>query len=160
MLIVFLSSAGPVWAMVGTTPAQFNVSNSGAASYSIPIKLPPAVGGMAPNLSLNYSSQSGNGVMGKGWQVGGGSYITRCGTNFERDDYIDGVDFDLNDQWCLDGQRLIPVSGDNGAEGAEYRTEIDTYKKSYRIAIIPLKIILTDSRYGQKMAVLVNILQS
>ena len=127
----------PKTSLVGATPGAFNVSQSGAATFSVPIKLPPAVGGMAPNLSLRYSSQSGNGLLGLGWQVNGISYITRCSTNYERDGQIDGVNFNDNDQYCLGGQRLIPILGVNGSDGTEYRTEIDTYKKivSYGVAV-------------------------
>jgi hypothetical protein len=36
-----------------------------------------------------------------------------------------GVNYDDNDRYCLDGQRLIAISGQNGKSGSEYRTEID-----------------------------------
>ena len=55
----------------GATPGSFNVSESGAANYSIPIAMPPSTAGMAPQLSLNYSSQGGNGLLGMGWSLGG-----------------------------------------------------------------------------------------
>jgi len=123
------SATIPSSQIVGSTPGAFEVSQSGAATYTVPIKLPPAVGGMVPNLSLRYSSQSGNGILGLGWQLNGISYITRCSTNYERDGRIDGVNFDENDQFCLGGSRLIPVDGVNGQPGTEYRTEVDTYNK-------------------------------
>jgi hypothetical protein len=34
-------------------PGQFNVDSSGAFTYSIPIAVPPGIGGMVPALSLN-----------------------------------------------------------------------------------------------------------
>jgi hypothetical protein len=43
----------------------------------------------------------------------------RCGTSLTRDGFIDDVDFDENDQFCLDGQRLVAVSGVYGAHGAD-----------------------------------------
>jgi hypothetical protein len=62
----------------GKIPGQFAVSPSGAATYSIPIQVPPGIAGMEPKLSLNYNSQAGNGIMGMGWNLGGLSSITRC----------------------------------------------------------------------------------
>ncbi|WP_089376017.1 SpvB/TcaC N-terminal domain-containing protein [Methylobacillus rhizosphaerae] len=50
-----------------TTPGNFSVGNDGSANYSIPLSVPPGTAGMAPTLSLNYSSQSGNGLVGIGW---------------------------------------------------------------------------------------------
>lgn len=52
--------------VVGSTPAEFNVSG-GQASYSIPIQVAPGRGGMQPDLSLNCTG-GGNGVLGA-WAV-------------------------------------------------------------------------------------------
>jgi len=107
--------------LVGSTSGSFNVTPSGAASYNVPIQLPPAVGGIQPQLSFNYNSSGGNGALGIGWQLSGLSAISRCPTNLERDGFIDGVDFDDNDQYCLDGQRLVDIGG------GVYRTELDDF---------------------------------
>lgn len=110
-------------------PGEFSVSSTGAASYSIPIEVPPGIGGMAPQLSLNFSSQAGNGLLGVGGSLGGLSAITRCPATLDQDGLNDGVDFDSNDQWCLDGQRLKAVTNTGCTGGTEYRTEIDTYAR-------------------------------
>jgi len=40
-----------------------------------------------------------------------------------------GVKFDANDRFCLDGQRLVAVNGVYGANGTEYRTEIESFAR-------------------------------
>jgi len=111
--------------VVGTLPGNLMVSPTGAAVYNIPIDVPPGVAGMTPQLGLTYNSQGGNGLLGIGWSLTGLSAITRTGTNMYNDEYIDGVDFDGNDQLMLDGQRLIPIN----TEKTEFRTEIETFSK-------------------------------
>jgi RHS repeat-associated protein len=119
---------------VGTTPGSFNVSGSGAATYSIPIIVPPGTGGMQPSLSIEYNSQSGNGIMGIGWNLAGISTIKRTGSNFYHDGIQKGVDFTSGDNFLLDGQRLILVNSST----REYRTENETFSQ----------IFLTNGAYG------------
>ena len=114
---------------VGTVGGSFSVGPGGGASYSIPIVVAPGVGGMQPELSLVYNSQSGNGIAGVGWSLGGLSSIHRCARNLEQDGIQEGVKMDNADRLCLDGSRLVVVSGSYGTAGAEYRTEIDSYSK-------------------------------
>lgn len=114
----------------GTLPGQLTVSPSGAASYSLPIEVPPGTAGLKPSLSLNYSSQAGNGFFGLGWSLGGLSSIHRCGQTIAQDGVNGRIRFDLQDRLCLDGQRLVlvnlPLSDANyWSDGAEYRTEVD-----------------------------------
>ncbi len=111
--------------VVGSLPGNFMVSPSGSATYKIPIELPPGLSGMNPSLGFVYNSQSGNGLLGIGWSLSGLSSISRTGTTVYNDSYIDGIDFDENDQFMLDGQRLIAVNH----EGTEFRTEIETFSK-------------------------------
>lgn len=113
----------------GSIPGEFEVSPTGAATYTIPIEVPPGIGGMQPSLSLEYNSQSGNGLLGVGWSLGGLSAISRCPATLVQDGFIDGVDFDSNDRFCLDGQRLVQVTNTGCTGGTEYRTEIDSYAR-------------------------------
>ncbi|HUP91336.1 MAG TPA: RHS repeat-associated core domain-containing protein [Solimonas sp.] len=114
---------------VGATAGSFEVSPAGAAEYSIPMALPPGTGGMTPTVALTYSSQGGNGIVGLGWSLSAAPQITRCGTTIQRDGYFDGVDFDTNDQFCLNGQRLVAITGSYGRDGTEYRTEVEEFSK-------------------------------
>ncbi len=63
---------------VGATQGAFAVDEQGTATYSIPLQVPPGTAGMQPELSLSYSSRSGNGLLGVGWSLGGLSTIHRC----------------------------------------------------------------------------------
>jgi len=123
--------------MVGTLSGSLSVTPMGSASYTIPLDLPPGIAGMQPNLSLNYNSLGGNGIMGIGWSIGGLSSITRIGTDIYHEGFSDPVDFDPFDRFALDGSRLVVINGlNNGADGAEYRTEIQSFAKilSYGVA--------------------------
>jgi len=114
----------------GAIPGDFGVNESGATTYRIPISVPPGAAGMEPKLSLDYASQRGNGIAGVGWSVGGLSAIARCPQTIVHDGQTRGVQLDANDRFCLDGQRLVLVSGASyGAVGAEYRTEIESFSR-------------------------------
>lgn len=45
------------------------VDNKGAANISYPLKIPKGRNGMTPNLTLQYSSQGGDGWLGHGWSL-------------------------------------------------------------------------------------------
>ena len=45
--------------------------SEGSAAFGIKLKVPEGVKGMAPALSVSYSSGSGWGLIGKGWSLGG-----------------------------------------------------------------------------------------
>lgn len=120
-----LAASGPV----GSLDGSFSVTPDGAATYSIPIKVPTGVGGIKPTISLGYSSQAGNGLLGVGWNISGHSTISRCPQNLAQDGQIRGVKLDADDKFCLDGQRLVAVSGIYGQDDAEYRTEHNIFSK-------------------------------
>ncbi|SMN14709.1 Rhs family protein [uncultured Candidatus Thioglobus sp.] len=115
-------------ALVGSTAGSFSV-NQGAANYAIPITVPPGIAGMQPELSINYNSNTGNGQLGIGFSLGGLSIIHRCAKTIATDGIKGGVNYDSNDRYCLDGQRLIAISGTDGQSGSEYRTEINNFSK-------------------------------
>ena len=113
----------------GATAAEFGVSSDGSAKYSIEIAVPPGTTGVQPKLSLNYDSQAGNGVLGMGFSLGGLSAISRCGKTLPIDGAITAIDYSTNDRFCIDGQRLVPMTGNYGAAGTEYRTYYDEASK-------------------------------
>jgi len=120
---------------VGTLPGTSSVTPTGAATYQIPIEVPPGTNGTQPNLSVVYNSQGGFGVLGQGWDISGLSAISRGTQNF----YYDAVDrkveetsiqFTPQDRLNLDGQRLILLNGtENFTVGAEYGTEVENYSR-------------------------------
>lgn len=43
---------------------------TGVATLSLPISVPPGRNGVQPQIALSYSSSSGNGIAGVGWNIG------------------------------------------------------------------------------------------
>lgn len=112
----------------GSLPGSFNVSSSGAASYSIPIYAPPGAKGSTPSLSVLYNSSMHDGLLGTAWTLSGSSTIHRMGKNFFEDDsVVDGINLDATDVLAIDGNRLVKVND------STYRTKFESYRiiKSY-----------------------------
>ena len=93
----------------GTIEASADVTLSGSASYSIPIKVAPGTAGTSPKMAVVYDSQAPSGALGAGWSISGLSKITRGLKNLRTDGIVQGPSFGSNDALYLDGQRLIPV---------------------------------------------------
>ena len=129
LTVLFSAYAEAQTTSAGFTPAMFRVTESGAAEYRIPIQVSPGIAGMEPRLALAYNSQAGNGLLGVGWSLDGLSAIARCPRTMAQDGVRGAVNYDANDRYCLDGQRLMIVSGSYGADGAEYRTERESFSK-------------------------------
>jgi len=113
---------------VGTLNGQLNVAPNGAAVYSIQLDLPEGRGGMTPQIALQYNSQAGDGVLGKGWGISGWSYVGReAETPYyegleEYQSKISRVDF-MGDGFSIDGNRLILVQ--QSTDKDYYRFELD-----------------------------------
>jgi len=115
---------------VGYLPGGGTVTAMGAYQYTMPLDVPDGRAGVAPDISLVYSSaggrDSGSGPLGVGWTVShGGSEIAPCARTFLHDGTSDVPNYHGGDALCLDGQRLIPLPGSDG----EYRTFRDTFAK-------------------------------
>jgi RHS repeat-associated protein len=123
-LIVPLSG----YAAAGRIPGSFAVSPTGAATYNIPIWTPPGTHGLAPGLSLVYTSQRGNGLLGMGWSISGLSAISRCPFTYAQDTDLPPMTLGYGDRFCLDGKRLRLTSSEDlstyGFDGTTYQTEV------------------------------------
>lgn len=115
---------------VGEIAGSASVAGNGGIAYSIPIFTPPGTNNLQPSVSLNYSSQSGPGVAGYGWNISGVSVISRGGKNIYHNGEVTPIKFTAaEDAFLLDGMRLNVISGGNGANGAVYAGEAETYSK-------------------------------
>ena len=111
-----------LYSLVGASQSSFSVSK-GQAQLSIPIQVASGGAGVAPSVSLNYSSNGDYGQAGMGFQISGLSKVKRCGRNNLQDGYVQAADGSDQDLACLDGGRLILVSGTYWQSGSEYRLE-------------------------------------
>jgi hypothetical protein len=115
---------------VGAIAGVAGVSPSGAATYTIPIFTRLGINGMEPQLTINYNSQGGNGILGVGWSLGGLSAISLSPNLKYNDGYFEAIKFNGNgtpkdrysERYALDGNRLVQ-------DGDTYRTEMETFQK-------------------------------
>ena len=77
-------------------------NSSGTASLSYSLEMPPARNGMAPNLSIQYSSDAGSGWLGEGWNLTTSSIMVDTRWGVPR--YNPGVE---TETYLLDGQMLL-----------------------------------------------------
>jgi hypothetical protein len=105
---------------------MLTVSDSGVASYSIPLTLPDGVSGHRPELSFEYNSRAGDGALGRGWSLGGMSAISVC----EASPRVTSV-YRGGPSLCLDGEPLLvkQPSGDRARNGVTYFTGL--YENGY-----------------------------
>tara|TARA_Y100000589_G_scaffold253841_1_gene242605 strand:+ start:1243 stop:8826 length:7584 start_codon:yes stop_codon:yes gene_type:complete len=108
--------------VVGTIPGELIIDPSGASNYSMPISLPDGTNGMSPKLGLVYSSSTEFSNAGLGWNLSGLMQISRCYSESKKT-----TSFDSESEYCLDGNKLIPVGDYKG--GVEYRTEEETFSR-------------------------------
>jgi len=114
---------------VGMTAGSFRVDESGQVSYSIPLTVPAGIAGVQPQVALNYNSGAGLGLAGMGWSLSGSSMISRCAKTIEQDGLNQTPQFNANDAYCLDGQRLVLTDGSYGAANSKYRLELDDFSR-------------------------------
>ncbi|MDO5654582.1 MAG: RHS repeat-associated core domain-containing protein [Flavobacteriaceae bacterium] len=117
--------------VIPTINGELNVNSQGALTYMVPIEAFKGVNEFQPNIALGYSSDGGNGQAGYGWNIIGLSSITRGGKTKEIDGVYEGVQFDGNDPYYLDGQRLIGFDDNSPNEAV---TEIYSTIKITKLA--------------------------
>lgn len=124
---------------IGATNGIPNVSSSGAGNYTIPIQIPQGTNGVSPNISITYSSQQGNGLLGVGWGISGLSAITLTSSSWYYDGKAENIQLNGTDKFSFDGNRLIATTGTYGANNTIYSTEAENYTKiiSYGAGLTP-----------------------
>jgi RHS repeat-associated protein len=108
---------------------EFDVTSSGQATYKIPVETAPGSAGLVPNVSLNYSSGGGNGLLGLGWSLSAYGAISRCRQTEGVDGVAKPITWTNEDRFCLNGDRLLLVSGSYGVSGSTYKTEVDSFAR-------------------------------
>lgn len=111
----------------GATAGTAGVSTGGAATYSVPVTIPPGTNGVVPSLSLEYNAQSGPGIAGMGWSLSGLSVITRAPQNMYFDGKVTPVRLNADDRFALDGQRMVIKTGMYGSNSSTYGTEVENF---------------------------------
>lgn len=111
---------------VGTPKGTFDVNSMGAAVYNVVIECPNG-GTLMPAVSLSYNSQTGRGLAGYGFSIGGLSAITRGGSNLYDDGVLRGITYTDADNLFLDGKRLVLQNGTHFCDGAVYTVEGNPY---------------------------------
>ncbi len=126
-LMLGLSVSAQLHAAAGRTEGVFDVSAEGAATYTIPIWVPPGPRGVQPSLALTYSSLGRNGSLGVGWSLAGVSSIERCTQVYGIDSGTSPVTMTNSDRYCLGTNRLRLLSGSYGAANSTYAKEVDDF---------------------------------
>ena len=113
-------------------PYTFDVSDSGEATWQMPLWIPEGRDGVAPQLSITYGSRRGLGLLGKGFTLSGLSIIARCWRTPASDGQYTqygatsaGIPVGVPDVLCLDGERLVPL----GSSSLELQPENDPSTK-------------------------------
>ncbi len=98
----------------------------GSFGTSVPIAV-PEFHGIEPNLSLVYSSTSGNGLAGVGWSLSGFSTIERASPGKGAPAY------NASDIFLIDGQAMVPCTAGSTSPscltGGTHSTEIENYQR-------------------------------
>jgi RHS repeat-associated protein len=138
---------------VGVTKGTVSITDMGTATYSITIGIPPGTNNVQPSLSVNYNSQSGNGILGYGWSLFANSVITRGVKTKFIDEEARGVELNNSDAYYIDGKRLYLKNGTYGASNSEYNFENEDYSIIQLVNVTskgPDYVLLT-TKDGMKM---------
>ncbi|OYU95575.1 MAG: hypothetical protein CFE21_10555 [Bacteroidetes bacterium B1(2017)] len=115
---------------IGQTPLSVSVGGSGQVNSRIPIFCSPGRLGQKPEITLSINSSTESGLIGQGGNIGGLSAICRTGTNYHLNNgRQEAISFTAADEFSLDGNRLMLISGSYGVANSTYRTEADQFCK-------------------------------
>src|SRR3990167_2497255 len=120
----------------GTSSPSVTVNDAdGSLSIEIPLITPPGVAGMLPQLAVSFSAGYREHHLGDFGHVKGLSAIYRCQSTMAQNGVFRSIQYDSNDQFCLDGKQLVP-KGPNGMNGTQYSTEVESFAQiiSYNYA--------------------------
>lgn len=79
-------------------PGSGGVTDRGAASYAMPIRIPDGPNAWKPSLAIDYAgSARANGRLGVGWGLAGISEITPCHEVYAQQARVDGPSFGRNE---------------------------------------------------------------
>ncbi len=129
--------AYPERAIVGTsTPTMLGgvggVTDTGAATYTLPLWVPDGPRGMQPALSIGYHGGGGNGHLGTGISLDGIPEITACNRTVASEGIASGINFDASDAYCLDGTKLVEIADPDYPASSSvrvYHTERETFAR-------------------------------
>ncbi len=112
---------------VGIIKGNPDVNNNGAATYVIPIDVPPGTAGLIPTLSVSYNSHAGNGLVGYGWNINGISAVSADKKSLYYDNQNNPADyFSGNLSYLIDGNRLLPIQS-SGVGNPRYMAEVSDF---------------------------------
>lgn len=113
---------------VGSLPATFTVSSSGASIYNMPISIPAGINGIEPKLSITYNSQGSNSILGYGFSLSGLSKISKSRKSLYYDGVRENPKLSRYNPIQLNGQRLIKIyDGGTNNLNSVYATEQENY---------------------------------
>ncbi|MBP5346347.1 MAG: hypothetical protein J6Y99_09040, partial [Bacteroidales bacterium] len=84
--------------VVGSLGGTIDIGAMGGLSYTIPLDVPIGIKGMQPSISISYNNQSGNGLLGWGWDLNATSSITRTGQTLYHDGQMTAANLSKNDR--------------------------------------------------------------
>ncbi len=129
-----ISSSGLPANAGGVISGEFAATSTGAATFNVPIQVPPGVQGLQPSLGLVYHSQNtSSSTTGVGWRLSGLPGIERCGKRRPLDARASAVKYTNEDRLCMDGVPLLPkqpIANDNdywSQSGQTYGKELEDW---------------------------------
>ncbi len=110
-------------APVKEIPFQETITPTGALVYTVPIATASDCN-FAPNISLVYNSQGGNGVAGFGWEIGGLSAITIRNKDMYHDGETRAAVWQDREGaiWSLDAEPLVQNENTGSFPGYQFQT--------------------------------------